>query len=448
MALSHQEEQKLADALKFLMGAIKGMALYPPGHPSVHKPLSSCHESIKPLLRFLGKLTFTTMEGILVLGERPFYDTNIHAKELLKRFEDRHITHVDFTDGLTIEELQAFAFILQMDPKALEAAGGLAKELKNRGVEHIRASNVRQVYNTAVNVVEDMLRETRLGRIPSSEDAIDVVDDMKELVLADKGALVGLSMIKSYDEYLFNHSVNVSVLAIALADEIKVPQEQLSVIGLAGLLHDIGKIQTPKEIVNKPGKLNADEWEIMKEHPVKSYEIVKKMAGVPEMTARIIFEHHVHFDHQGYPTLPEGQKAHHFSQLITIADTYDAMTTLRPYQRAFTPKEALDVMEQELVGKTIDPAYFEAFVKLLGIYPVGTLVRLDTNEIALVIDIHPENYLLPKVKVVMDPVGRRLPEALDIDLAKIGSKEGETPRIIVSTVDPLLINIDTTQYLG
>ena len=447
MALSPQEEQKLSDALKFLTGAIKGMALYPPGHPSVRRPLTACYESIKPLLRFLGKLSFTTMEGILVLAERPFYDTNIHAKDLLKRFEDRNITHVDLMDGLTIDELETFAFILQMDPRALEAAGGLSKELKNRMVEHIHASNVRQVYNTAINVIEDMLRETRMGRIPSSEDAIGVVEDMKDLVLTDKGALVGLSLIKSYDEYLFNHSVNVSVLTLALADEVGVPQEHLSVIGLAGLLHDLGKIQTPKEIVNKPGKLNSEEWEIMKEHPVKSYELVKKMAGVPEMTARIIFEHHVHFDHQGYPKLPEGQKAHPYSQIITIADTYDAMTTLRPYQQAFTPKEALDKMEQDLVGKTIDPAYIEAFVKMLGIYPMGTLVRLDTNEIALVVDVHPENYLLPKVKVVMDPTGRRLPEAMDMDLAKISQMEGETPRNIVSTVDPLLINIDTTQYL-
>lgn len=447
MALSPEEEQRLGDFLKFLLGALKGLSLYPAGHPSVQKPLNACFESLTPLLKFLGKVTISTMEGILIIAERPFYDTNLQAKELLNKFEERQISHVDFHDGLTTEELEVFLGILKLDPKKLESSGGIAKALKNHGVANIKVSNARLVYDTAVNVIEDILRESRLGRIPSSEEASSVVEDMKEMVLSDKGALIGLSLIKSYDEYLFNHSVNVSVLALSLADELHVPHEDLTHIGMGALLHDIGKVNTPKQIIHKPGKLDPDEWEIMKEHPIKSYEIVRKMEGVSELAARIVFEHHVHYDRKGYPTLDEGQRAHKYSQIVTIADTYDAMTTLRTYQNAFTPKEALDLMEQKLVGKAIDPAYFDAFVKLLGIYPVGTLVRLDTNEIALVIDVHPENYLLPKVKIVMDPIGAKLTEAIEVDLAKLNKTEGETPKTIISTVDPLLANIDTSQYL-
>jgi len=447
MSFSPQEEQKLADTLKFMMGALKGMALYPPGHPSVHRPLTACYEALAPLLRLMGKLSMTSMEGILIFAERPFYDTNIHAAELLKRLEDRSVNHVEFIDGMTMQELGEFLNVLQIDPAKLEAAGGLTKELKKRNVEYIRSSNAGQVYDNAIGAVEDILQEARMGRIPSTEDAAEVVEEMKDLVLTDKGALVGLSLIKSYDEYLFNHSVNVSVLSLALADEVEVPKEHLSDIGLGALLHDIGKVETPKEIIRKPGKLNPEEWDIMREHPIKSHEIVKKMTGISEMAARIVYEHHVRFDHKGYPSLSEGQKTHPYSQIVTIADTYDAMTTLRTYQNAFNPKEALDLMEQKLVGATIDPVYFDGFVKLLGIYPVGTLVRLDTNEIALVIDVRPENYLLPKVKIVMDPAGKRLPEPVEMELARIDPAAGETPRNIVSTVDPLLANIDTSQYL-
>jgi len=447
MSLSPQEEQKLADTLKFMMGALKSMALYPQGHPSVHRPLTACYEALAPLLRLMGKLSMTSMEGILIFAERPFYDTNIHAAELLKRLEDRSVNHVEFIDGMTMQELGEFLNVLQIDPAKLEAAGGLTKELKKRNVEYIRSSNAGQVYDNAIGAVEDILREARMGRIPSTEDAAEVVEEMKDLVLTDKGALVGLSLIKSYDEYLFNHSVNVSVLSLALADEVEVPKEHLSDIGLGALLHDIGKVETPKEIIRKPGKLNPEEWDIMREHPVKSHEIVKKMTGISEMAARIVYEHHVRFDHKGYPSLSEGQKTHPYSQIVTIADTYDAMTTLRTYQNAFNPKEALDLMEQKLVGATIDPVYFDGFVKLLGIYPVGTLVRLDTNEIALVIDVRPDNYLLPKVKIVMDPAGKRLPEPVEMELARIDPAAGETPRNIISTVDPLLANIDTSQYL-
>jgi len=448
MGLSPQEEQKLGEFLKFLVGAIKGMALYPPGHPSVSKPLEASLETLRSMLGFLNKINLALMEGIIILAERPFYDTNVHAQELLKRFEERNISQVDFLQGVTKDELSEFVSILRMDPKKLEEAGGLSRELKNRGVVHIRASNARQVYNSAINTIEEILKETRMGRIPDSEDAIEVVEEMKEIILEDKGALVGLSLIKSYDDYLFNHSVNVSVLSLSLADEVKVDREHLSDIGVGALLHDIGKVQTPKEITLKPGKLNDEEWNIMKQHPVKSYEIVKKMSGISEIAARIVFEHHVRFDLKGYPQLPEGQQLHPYSQIVSIADTYDAMTTLRPYQKAYAPKEALDMMESRLVGKTIDPGYFDAFVRLLGIYPVGTLVRLDTNEIAVVTDVSPRNYLLPRVKIVADPTGKRIPEPIEVDLASLDGSTGEAPRTIISTVDPLLSNIDVSLYLG
>jgi len=445
--LSPQDIKNLEEILKSMVGAMKSITLYPAGHPSVKKPLQGCMELMKNTLFLLPRLTMSTMEGILVLAERPFYDTNIHAKEILERLGARKIGQVDFHPGLSESELSIFLQILNMDPKSLDEAGGFAKELKKRGVEHITTRAAKEVYDNAINVMEEVLHEVRMGRIPESSGAIQVVEEIKELMATEKNALVGLSLIKNYDEYLFNHSVNVSVLALALAGEVKVPSEDLNDIGLAGLLHDIGKTQTPKEITLKPGKLTPDEWIEMKKHPVKSQEIVSKMEGISELTSRLVLEHHVHFDQKGYPEFPEGHKVHDYSQLITVADTYDAMTTLRPYQAAFTPKEALDLMEKKLVGKIIDPQYFNAFVKMIGIYPVGTLVRLDTNEIALVVDVSSGNYLFPRVKVVSDPSGKRLTEAIELDLATLDETMGDIKRMIVSTVDPLLANIDTAQYL-
>jgi putative nucleotidyltransferase with HDIG domain len=447
MGLAPQDAKNLEELLKNIVGAMKSVVLYPPGHPSVKRPITACMDIIKNLLLYLPKVNFSHVEGILVVCEKPFYDTNIHARELVSRFSARKIDHVDIFPAVTEDELSAFLQILNMEPKALEEAGGLAGELKKRGVQNIRSKSVRQIYDHAVAVVEEAMQEVRLGRIPESSGAIQVVEEMKDAVLSDKRALVGLTLIKSYDEYLFNHSVNVSVLSLALAEEVNVPKEDLNAIGLAGLLHDIGKTRTPKEITLKPGKLTKEEWEEMKKHPLASYEIVSKMDGISELTAKIVLEHHVHFDMKGYPELPEGHKVHTYSQLISVADTYDAMTTLRPYQAPFTPKEALDLMEKKLVGQTIDPQYFNAFVKMLGIYPVGTLVRLDTNEIALVVDVSSRNYLLPKVKIVIDPTGKRLPEAVEIDLASLDESLGDIKRTIVSTVDPLLVNIDTSQYI-
>lgn len=447
MALSPQDVKNLEEILKNMVGAMKSMGLYPAGHPSVKKPRQACLDLMKNMLLLSPKLSLTAMEGILVVAERPFYDTNIHSKEMLERLQSRKIGQVDFHHGLNEGELSAFLQILNLDPKALEDAGGFAKELKKRGVEYITTRAAREVYDNALNVVEEVMHEVRMGRIPESSGALQVVEELKDLMGTEKNALVGLSLIKSYDEYLFNHSVNVSVLALALAGEVNVPAEDLNHIGLAGLLHDIGKTHTPKEITLKPGKLTPEEWAEMKKHPIRSQEIVSKMDGISDLTSRLVLEHHIHFDKKGYPELPEGHKVHAYSQLISVADTYDAMTTLRPYQAPFAPKDALDLMEKKLVGKIIDPQYFEAFVKMLGIYPIGTLVRLDTNEIALVVDVSSGNYLLPRVKVVSDPSGKRLVEAIDLDLAGLDETMGDIKRAIVSTVDPLLANIDTTQYL-
>lgn len=447
MALSQQDVKNLEKILKHLVAALKGMALYPSGHPSVKKPLQSCLGEFNKLLVFLPKISFVTMEGILIVAERPFYDTNIQAKELLDRFEARNISQVDFVTGLMENELAGFFDILNMDPAALERAGGFKKELKNRGIEHIRSQAPREIYDNALVVVKDVLNEVRMGRIPDSGGAMQVVEEMKEMVLSDKGALLGLSLIKSYDDYLFNHSVNVSVLSLALAEALGVPREDLNHIGMAGLLHDIGKIKTSKDIIHKPGKLDQEEWEKMRQHPIESKEIISKMEGISELTMKIVYEHHTHFDQKGYPELPDGHQAHTYSQLVGLADTYDAMTTLRPYQAPFMPKEALDLMEKKLVGNSINPEYFQTFVKMLGIYPVGTLVRLDTNEIAVVTEVIGGNYLFPRVKVVSDPSGKKLPEPLELDLSALDESLGDIPRNIVSTVDPLLANIDAAGYV-
>jgi len=287
-----------------------------------------------------------------------------------------------------------------------------------------------------------VLSEVRLGKIPRAEKAKKVVKDLSEQVFRDKTALLALTLLKSYDNYLFNHSVNVSVLSLALAETLKVPKQDLEDIGLAGLLHDIGKTMIPKSIILKPYKLTPEEWQMVKEHPIKSAEIVSKMEGVSELCARLVYEHHINYNRQGYPQLEEGRQVHPYSKIITIADCYDAITTLRPYQKPFPPREAMRIMES-LAGKVIDPVYFQEFVRMLGIYPVGSLVRLDSGEIAVVVETHSHAPLSPRIKIIIDELGRRLAEPIEIDL----SEEKEAKKSIVAPTDPLLYDIDPAEFL-
>lgn len=434
----------LESALITMLSAVKSMSLYPREHPSVQAPLKRGYELISDLLRMKPSLTLGIVEEVLVFEGSPLYSSQVAIREFQKRFEQRGISAVEILDGLSLEEFAEFIKLLGDDPAAVKETG-IGSALKERGVRNIVSQDLREVYNNTLSVVGEVLNEVRMGRIPEAGKAKEAVADLKRSVLHDQSTMLALTMIKSYDTYLFNHSVNVSVLALALAQALAVPDDDLAELGLAGLLHDVGKTLTPKTIILKPGGLNPEEWEVMRQHSERGAEVVAGMEGVSELVVRIVREHHVNFDLNGYPCLEPGQQVHPYSKIVTVADCYDAITTLRPYQKPFEPREAMRVMES-LSGTVIDPKYFEKFVRLLGIYPIGSLVRLDTNEVAVVLETYSEAPLTPKIRIVFSPEGKSLSHPVDLDLSKPDAYPGE-PRFIVSTVDPLLYNVEVNELM-
>jgi putative nucleotidyltransferase with HDIG domain len=436
------DEGKLEAVLVAMLSVMKNMALYPSEHPSVKQPLTKTFDELADLLRLNGTLTLGIVDEVLVLEGVPFYSSQASIKEFQGRLENLKVNALEIRDGLTTEEFSAFLKMLNEEAKGIKDAGSVSAALREREIEHITAKDAREVYNNAVDAVGEVLQEARLGRIPKASRARAAVTDLKGMVLSDRNALLALTLIKSYDNYLFNHSVNVSVLALSLANELKIPEKDVSEIGLAGLLHDVGKTVTPKSITLKPGDLSDEEWDVMHQHPLKSEEIVQQMEGVSSIVARMVREHHINHDLEGYPPLEAGQHPHPYSKIITVADVYDAITTIRPYQKPFHPREAMRIMER-LSGKVIDPKYFESFVKVLGIYPVGTLVRLDSNEVAVVVETFAEAPLEPRIRIVFDPEGTPLPKPMEIDLSQPDSYEGGR-KFIVSPVDALLYNVDDT----
>jgi putative nucleotidyltransferase with HDIG domain len=443
--MSPAAKEQLEPILIGLMSAAKSMALYPADHPSVQQPLQRCFRELDELLHLQGKVTLGLVDEVLVFEGVPFYSAHAAIVDLQRRFERLGVNALEIYDGLDPAELSAFIKLLNDDPAAAGTEGPLSKALHERGITHVMAKDAREVYTNAIDAVGDVLTQSRLGRIPHAGRAKAAVEDLKRMLTSDQPALIALTIIKSYDNYLFNHSVNVSVLALALAHAIRVPERDLSDIGLAGLLHDVGKTLTPKSIILKAGSLNDEEWKIMKEHPVKSEEIVRQMDGVSELVVRMVREHHVCFDLKGYPPLAPGQQPHPYSKIITVADCYDAITTLRPYQKPFHPREAMRIMER-LAGRVLDPQYFEAFIKVLGIYPVGTLVRLDSNEVAVVVETFADAPLTPKIKIIFDPDGKPVAAPFEVNLA-LPASDPSSHRVIVATVDPLLYNVDPQVYL-
>ncbi len=435
-------KEKLEQIIIAMIAGSRNLTLYPPDHPVVKSQVQKMFSEIQALLEGREKLSLAILEEVLVFEGVPFYQPNIAVRDFQRRIEERGMTAVEFYQGLEAQELQSWSQFLLGDAEAIREKGASAWLLE-KGIDHIKVRDVREVYNRALDTVSEMFTEVRMGKIPKIESAKKAVEDLTGYVLSYRPALLALTLLKSYDNYLFNHSVNVSVLSLALAESLKTPKADLHQIGLAGLLHDLGKILTPKNIILKPNDLTPEEWEVMKEHPVKSAEILQKMPGVGELCVRLVYEHHARYDRTGYPTLEDGYQIHPYSKIIAIADVYDAVTTLRPYQKPFHPRDAIKIMEA-LSGKVIDPVYFQQFVRMLGIYPVGSLVRLDSGEVGMVIEVNSQTPLHPKVRIIYDPSGKKLPDTQEIDLAH---PQTGAERNLVAPADPLIFDIDFTKLV-
>lgn len=428
-------------------GAAKARELYPAGHPGRKQSLDHLVAEIAPLHAKFPEVIVGVIDDTLVLNEHPLYQLSASLEDLLQLLTTLEVKSIHLRRSVTAADLD-YLFDLLLSKQALQGkAVWIARQVDAKLEGHItvlpEVPDAHRVYNDAISYMGNLFGEIRLGQIPQPHGAYNIARDVSECILRNEQAIVGLTMIKSFDNYLFNHSVNVCVLSMALAKACGLTDPTLTEVGVGGLLHDVGKTRIPKEVLSKPGKLTASEWEIMKSHSSHSYDLIQEMGVTADVTGRAALEHHVQYDHQGYPNLGPGKSAHPMSHLVAIADCYDAITTLRTYQNATAPLEALKIMDR-LAGTKLDPGFFERFVAMLGLYPPGSVVRLDSNEIAVVIENRIEAPSEPRVKLIFDAKGRRLPTPINLDLA---SQDGP-PRAIIATIDPSLRNIDVSQYLA
>lgn len=272
---------------------------------------------------------------------------------------------------------------------------------------------------------------------------------MVDIAMEDQFFLLALSSIKNYDEYTYNHSTNVAVLSITFGQHLGFDKRLLGALGMAALLHDIGKTDIDKEVLNKSGKLTRDEWDMLKSHPVLG---VRRLLGCAEMNELLIrsiivtFQHHKRVDLQGYPETTSDRELNLFSKIVAIADCYDALTTPRVYRsRSYSAAEAFSIMLDDS-GSVFDPLLLNKFALFLSLYPVGTMLRLDTGESALVYRVRHEIETLdrPTVKIVTDPEGNKI-EPVIVDLGERGP-DGNFTRNVVTVVAPSKYFEDLDEY--
>jgi putative nucleotidyltransferase with HDIG domain len=256
-----------------------------------------------------------------------------------------------------------------------------------------------------------------------------------------------LTTLKNYDNYTFTHMVNVSLLVMGQARGLGIDGGLLREFGLAALMHDIGKVRTPLEILNKPDKLTDQEFTIMKRHTVEGAEILRKTPDIPALAPVVAFEHHLRMDGSGYPDGVKRASLNVGTMLCSIADVYDAMRSQRKYQQAFASDRILEVLRRN-DGTQFDQHLVRRFSQLVGIYPVGNLVRLDTGEVAVVMKVYAPDPQRPQVRVVFTKEGKRLDLSYDVNLWEMDAANVHGhPSTIVKPVDPAEYNVDPLTLL-
>ncbi len=317
--------------------------------------------------------------------------------------------------------------------------------------EEAKAAATR-TYSQSVAVTKDVINSVRIGKTPNIRKIKRVVQGIVDQVLNEETSLIGLTAIRDYDEYTFTHSVNVCIFSIALGRRLGMTKIQLYELGLAALMHDIGKSRVPLDILQKSGELTDEEWKWMASHPwlgvLVLFQFRRQQEELSYRAMTVCHEHHMKIDLTGYPKAIRPRQVSLLSKIVTIADGYDAATSRRVYRtEVLAPSDVLDEMRDN-PRRGLDPVLVKAFINLLGIYPVGTVVVLDTFELAVVSasNSNPEALSRPIVKIISDAQGNRINPPLVVDLA-VPEADGQYARTIIKTADPDRYGITPGDYL-
>ncbi len=381
---------------------------------------------------------------------------------LLREFQRRELGKVIFDHPLGIDDLKSFLKVFinaSFSSTPYEAMAASLEDVPTIRIERLKKIQeeedgidkkkiVKKTYFNAVSFTKGVMTKLKSGEKVSMKVAKRVVESMVDLLISEEQLLIGMTAIKDYDEYTYHHSVNVSVLSIAIGQKIGLSRKSLTELGLVALFHDIGKTEIPKEILNKPTAFTEEEWRIIKRHPYWGARTILKLKGFDRTAIRsavVAFEHHMNYDHSGYPKVRNPVGLDFFSKIVSIADQYDAMTSSRVYARVpLPPDKALSVI-LERAGSKLDPILYKFFINMVGVYPVGSLVLLDTHEMGLVCECNPLAADKPRVMIIVDASGNKVDGRI-VDLTE-KDPSGRHLRTIIKTLDPNKYRINLAEYL-
>ena len=302
---------------------------------------------------------------------------------------------LDVDSGVAAHSQSEAELKVENELKKIEQTPQKTEALVSLQIELIAA---KKLHAKAKKAVVSIFKDVRMGNALKFDDAVSLVNEINQSIIRNPSALICLSRLKTADNYTYLHSVSVCVLMIALGRQLGMKDDMLKQAGIAGLLHDIGKVFIPDEVLNKPGKLTDEEFNIVKTHPVKGWEFLKNSGEVNDLILDVCRHHHERVDGMGYPDKLSGEALTLFARMGAVCDVYDAITSNRSYKKGWEPVESIRKMAEWNNGH-FDEVVFHAFVKTVGIYPTGTLLKLKSGRLGVVTDQSKKSLVMPIVKV-------------------------------------------------
>ena len=444
---------------------------YPEGHAALKIPLTNVLASIAEIHKRNEEASIRVKRGYLLVGEvrlKPD-STGMDAFNFLIGELKRYlIGGITFLPLLTAEEISKFVYIFsEIEPiPTPQTHMKFLERMQQRLVMNIEIDSLgeeeddyedydqadltdnktraRKIYSQTICAVAEVMDSAKMGQTLRFRKSKRVVQCLIDQLLAAETNLIGLTTIRCHDQYTYNHSVNVCILSLAIGQRIGLTKQKLCELGMAALFHDIGKSEIPLAILNKSTEFSREEWDLMQKHPMLGVKKLMKLKGLDALGSRIIsgaYEHHLYCDFSGYPRSPYKHLSL-FGRIISIADCYDGLTSSRVYSRVpHAPDKALRYMLAR-TGKIYDPIILKLFVNCIGIYPIGTLFILDSQELGIVLENNPdpEKWDKPRVKIIADSKGKEVNGEI-IDLAD--------PRCVLKvkdTLDPNQYQMDISSY--
>jgi putative nucleotidyltransferase with HDIG domain len=443
------------ELLRRFAAALRASQLYSKGHALITRNLAALVSAVESLHSQEASTVIGVVGDKIIVDDAPSRADGLSG--LVRRLKQIGIERITIDRGVTADELQTL-----VDAVCTLEARPDGEPPPFPTLEHVRVGRIttgetgetggtdmatfKRLYTEAVSIAQTLWASASTEAKPDATAARSMIDGLAHAVSQNRSALLALTTLKDYDNYTFTHMVNVSILTMGQARSIGVEGALLREFGMAALMHDIGKVRTPLEILNKADNLTDDEFVIMRRHVVDGAEILRATPDMPALAPVVAFEHHLRLDGTGYPDQAKRASLNLGTMLCSIADVYDAMRSQRSYQEAFPTDRILAVLKRN-DGLQFDQHLVRRFVQLIGIYPVGNLVRLDTGEIAVVVTVYAPDPHKPQVKVVIDRSGRHLDDPYLTNLWE-GDKEQGQPTSVVAPIDPATVGFDPLQLLS